>query len=141
LDFTLFIYKRLLKSSLNAGYSFQTVEGFVQEPVGGKAAVMRHDVDRLPENAFKTAKIENENNIKASYYFRIVKESYDETIIKKIADMGHEIGYHYENLSNVSKRGSVSGQWPVVSRKDKNLKKEEEKKLYQLAIEDFKRRL
>jgi len=28
-----------------------------------------------------------------------VKEGYDENIIRQIADMGHEIGYHYEKLS------------------------------------------
>jgi len=28
-----------------------------------------------------------------------VPESWDEAIIQKIAGLGHEIGYHYENLS------------------------------------------
>ena len=53
----------------------------------------------MPENALIIAKIEKEAGIKASYYFRIVKESYDENIIRQIAKMGHEIGYHYENLT------------------------------------------
>ena len=44
------------------------------------------------------AKIEKEVGIKASYYFRIVQESYDEKIIKQIAKMGHALGYHYENM-------------------------------------------
>jgi hypothetical protein len=56
------------------------------------------------ENALVIAKIEKEAGIKASYYFRIVKQSYDENIIEKIAEMGHEIGYHYENLSEISKK-------------------------------------
>lgn len=37
--------------------------------------------------------------IKGSYYFRAVPESWDEAIIKEIASLGHEIGYHYENLT------------------------------------------
>jgi hypothetical protein len=56
-------------------------------------------VDKLPGNALKTAQLENELSIPASYYFRAVPESWDATIIKKIAELGHEIGYHYENLS------------------------------------------
>ena len=37
--------------------------------------------------------------IKGVYYFRAVPESWDESIIKEIASLGHEIGYHYENLT------------------------------------------
>lgn len=60
---------------------------------------MRHDVDRKPESALKMAILENKLKIRASYYFRIVKESFNEFIIRKIAEMNHEIGYHYENLT------------------------------------------
>lgn len=45
-----------------------------------------------------TAKSENESGINGSYYFRIVPKSYNESIIKEIAESGHEIGYHYEDL-------------------------------------------
>ena len=98
-DFTLTVYKKLLTSLAKADYSFQTVKDFVQTPLAGRVIVLRHDVDRLPKNALTIAKIEKETDIKASYYFRIVKASYDESIIRQIADMGHEIGYHYEDLS------------------------------------------
>ena len=37
--------------------------------------------------------------IRGIYYFRIVPESYDETIIREISRLGHEIGYHYEDLT------------------------------------------
>ena len=37
--------------------------------------------------------------ISGSYYFRIVPESYDEGIIREISLLGHEIGYHYEDLA------------------------------------------
>lgn len=97
-DFTLTVYRRLLKSLSRAGYSFQTVEGFVQGQVNGKVAVMRHDVDRLPENALAAAELEHEFGIAASYYFRAVNRVFDENIIGKTAELGHEIGYHYENL-------------------------------------------
>ena len=101
-DFTLTTYKKLLQELLANGYSFQTLQDFIQQPEN-KTVILRHDVDRLPSNALVIAEIEKEAGIKASYYFRIVEESFDEDIIKKIAEMGHEIGYHYENLSEISK--------------------------------------
>jgi len=97
-DFTLTTYKKLLQELLSNGYSFQTFQDFIQQPED-KTLILRHDVDRKPENALVSAKIEKEASIKAGYYFRIVKESYDENIIRQIAEMGHEIGYHYEDLS------------------------------------------
>ena len=98
-DFTLIAYRKLLQELFTNGYSFQTLQDFIQEPEN-KTVILRHDVDRKPENALVIAEIEKEAGIKASYYFRIVKQSYDENIIRQIAEMGHEIGYHYENLSD-----------------------------------------
>jgi len=102
-DFTLTIYKKLLEKLLINGYSFQTLQDFIQQPIE-KATILRHDVDRFPSNALVLGKIEKESGIRASYYFRFVQESYNEIIIGQIADLGHEIGYHYENLSEMSKK-------------------------------------
>ena len=98
MDFTLPTYKKLLQELLTSGYSFQTLQDFIQKPED-KTVILRHDVDRLPENTLKMARMENGENVKASYYFRIVKESFDKDIIKKIAEIGNEVGYHYEDLS------------------------------------------
>ena len=98
------IYKKFLHSLLANDYSFQTLENFIQHPNKEKIVILRHDVDRKPENALVIAAIERDAGIRASYYFRIVKESYNEDIIKQIAEMGYEIGYHYENLSEISKK-------------------------------------
>jgi len=80
--------------------------------------ILRHDVDRRPGNALVTAKIEKKQGIRASYYFRVVNESFDEAIIKEIADMGHEIGYHYEDL--VLARGDFN---QAIKSFEGNLKK------------------
>ena len=110
MDFTLKIYKKFLHSLLANDYSFQKLENFIQHPNKEKIVILRHDVDRKPGNALVIASIQKEAGIKASYYFRIVKESYDEDVIRQIAEMGHEIGYHYENLSEISrkKEGRIS---------------------------------
>lgn len=64
-----------------------------------KYIILRHDVDLKAENSVETAKIEHSLGIKASYYFRVVPDSDKPDCIKAIADMGHEIGYHYEDMS------------------------------------------
>lgn len=98
-DFSLSIYGDYLETLLVSEYLFVTFKNHHENQIKGKEIILRHDVDKLPENALNTAIIENEFGIKASYYFRIVKESYNEKIIKQIAGLGHEIGYHYEDLS------------------------------------------
>ena len=50
-------------------------------------------------NSLRTAQLENELGIRGTYYFRIVPESFDDKVIKQIYDLGHEIGYHYEDVS------------------------------------------
>ena len=98
MDFTIKQYKKLLVALKSSGYSFQTFEEFLNEPMK-KVIVLRHDVDLLPKNSLRFAKIQKDFGIKGTYYFRAVPESWDEEIILKIAELGHEIGYHYENLT------------------------------------------
>jgi len=98
MDFTLQQYTRLLKSLKKTGYSFQPFGQFVENPLP-KVAILRHDVDRLPVNSLRMAQIESESGICGSYYFRIVKESNNPEIIRQIAGLGHEIGYHYEDMA------------------------------------------
>lgn len=99
MDFTLSAYKELLTSLLNQGYTFQTFEKFLVNPKP-KAIVLRHDVDLLPRNSLTTAQIENNMGICGSYYFRITDKSFNVSIIKQIAALGHEIGYHYETMDS-----------------------------------------
>lgn len=64
-----------------------------------KCVILRHDVDARPMNSLKCAHLENKMGITGTYYFRINPGSYDETVIRGIHGLGHEIGYHYEDLS------------------------------------------
>lgn len=97
-DFTLKSYQSLLHAFQQAGYEFQTFEEFLSQPKEGKTVVMRHDVDELAWNALKIAQLESGMGVKATYYFRIVKQSNVPEVIETIAQLGHEIGYHYEDL-------------------------------------------
>ena len=98
-DFTLTTYKSLILAFQQAGYQFQTFEDAMTIPAEGKLVVMRHDVDELAWNALRMAQLENRLGIRSTYYFRIVKQSNVPEVIKQIVALGHEVGYHYEDLS------------------------------------------
>jgi hypothetical protein len=96
-DFSIQVYHSLLKGLDDAGYQFQTLKDYVTEPAP-KAVILRHDVDDRKLHSLEFARIQKSKGILGTYYFRIVPESFDKKVIKEIADMGHEIGYHYEDM-------------------------------------------
>jgi len=99
LDFTLSAYRQLLNALQQAGYAFCTFEDWCEGKAVGRYVILRHDVDLRAKRSLVTAKIEAELGIRATYYFRVVPQSKQPAVIKAIADLGHEIGYHYEDLS------------------------------------------
>jgi hypothetical protein len=118
-DFTLKMYHRLLGYLKGAGYHFYTFENYLTAANRSeKLVILRHDVDLRPENALKMAQLEQKFGVRASYYFRIVKSSYDERLIGGIVDLGHEIGYHYEDLTLT--RGDFQ---EAIQRFDRNLQR------------------
>lgn len=102
MDFTLDIYTELLQAFRQEGYCFLTFADYCKKetllPVE-KCVILRHDVDAKPINSLKMARIETGMGIKSTYYFRIVPKSNQPEIIKQIVALGHEIGYHYEDLT------------------------------------------
>ena len=124
-DFTLDSYRALLETLSAHGYRFLTFEAYCErrmrgEDAGPRFVILRHDVDKLPANSLRTAEIEHALGIRATYYFRLTEST--ETLrarvdglgsegsigsaedgqaqyVKAIAGLGHEVGYHYEDLS------------------------------------------
>ena len=110
IDFTLYQYRSLLESLLQQGYQFLTFEQYCEQkssphrpiassPDSPKYILLRHDVDLKAANSLATAQIEHELGISATYYFRVVPQSNQPDIIRAIAALGHEIGYHYEDMA------------------------------------------
>jgi len=99
IDFTLTIYRKLLSAIKQSGYAFYTFEEWCRGEASGRYVILRHDVDSKAGNSLTIAGIEAEMGIRATYYFRIVPRSNQPEIIRAIAKLGHEIGYHYEDLS------------------------------------------
>ena len=108
-DFTLKTFTKLLLCLRDQNYTFQTFASFLKNPAQ-RAVILRHDVDSRKMNSLITARIENELGISGTYYFRIVPKSFDENVIKQISELGHEIGYHYEDLSLCAARQVKNGK-------------------------------
>jgi hypothetical protein len=100
LDFTLDKYQELC-TVIAENYTVYTVSEYLSEKPEGKIAVLRHDVDRKIKNSLNMAKREHEMGIRSSYYFRY-PSTFKPDLIRKIRDLGHEIGYHYEVLSKTN---------------------------------------
>lgn len=96
-DFTIVIYNILLSELRLNNYTFQTVhESFVCPNT--RSIILRHDVDDRKENSLQFARIQYELGIVGTYYFRIIPQSFEPKVVQQIASLGHEIGYHYEDM-------------------------------------------
>lgn len=127
MDFTLTKYKNLLLALKSKGFIFERFDEYIEKS-SIASILLRHDVDRKPQNSLATAIIENKLGIQGTYYFRMVPESFNVDTIKQVADLGHEVGYHYETMDSASIKLKV---------KSKKLKEEEIEKLIDVAYEDF----
>lgn len=99
MDFTRNKYIQLLSQLKESGYAFITYAEYCKGNQPERFVILRHDVDLRPVNSLDCAKEEKILDVRSTYYFRAVPESWDEEIIKSIGQMGHEIGYHYESLT------------------------------------------
>lgn len=101
-DFTLKKYTELLQCLSGHGYRFLTFENYCLQKetlADTPFVILRHDVDLKAANSLATAEIEHSLGLTASYYFRVVEQSDKPEIIKAIVGLGHEIGYHYEDMT------------------------------------------
>lgn len=110
-DFTLLAYKNLLLELKNKSYTFFTFADYCNHKSEEKYVVLRHDIDKSPKKALRFAELENALGIKSTYYFLAKRSVFNIYVIKKIAELGHEIGYHYRDL--VDARGNIENAFTL----------------------------
>lgn len=98
-DFTYEKYSELCNELIINGYTILTVKEYLANRPEKGYAILRHDVDTKPHRSLRLAQLEYSLGISSTYYFRHTREVFHPKIIKEVADLGHEIGYHYEVLS------------------------------------------
>ena len=141
MDFTLKILRSLLSALHDSGYLFVTVKDFSSEQskLSVKRVILRHDVDKKPANSLAVARLEEKLGIKGTYFFRITPDSLDESIVREITTMGHEVGYHYEDFSLVVERQKIKVKRLKAGLLQNN--EAEESRLAALAFESFRKNL
>lgn len=98
-DFTVQAYLRILQALQDSEYVFLTYADYQASSANiTRCVILRHDVDADPEKSLEFAKIEKSINIRSTFYFKTSGNCFNEQIIKEIAGLGHEIGYHYMDL-------------------------------------------
>jgi hypothetical protein len=115
LDFTLKTYRKLLEALIAQRYVFQPFAEFLEQSEP-RSIILRHDVEARYENALAFAQIQHTFGIRGTYYFRFLPNHFSTEIIQQIADLGHEIGYHYDDLSHC--KGDYSA---AIARFERNL--------------------
>lgn len=121
-DFTLKSYDSLLDALIESDYHFCIFEE-VHKCNMERFVILRHDVDRKPVRAVRMAEIEKRRNIRASYHIRVFpgRETELKEIVEPLISYGHEIAYHYEDLSVTYRERKSSGNLRAVPISDNEL--------------------
>ena len=100
IDFTYLTFLKLLQSLKQSGHCFISVSDYIKGTTASRFILLRHDVEKNFDHALWFAREENKMRIRATYYFRFSRRYFDKEIIEKIAGLGHEVGYHYDDLTH-----------------------------------------
>jgi hypothetical protein len=98
-DFSLSAYECLCNVLKECDYEGISVLQYADGKHSERCVILRHDVDSWPANAMKMAAVESSLGMNATYYFRQSPLSLNEKVLNGIVRLGHEIGYHYEDLA------------------------------------------
>lgn len=124
LDFTIGKFRELCEGISITGYEILTIREYIHKihrnDGPDRFIVLRHDIDVKPERGLKMAEIEKEYDIQSTYYIRMSDEVFNPRIIKKIAKMRHEVGYHYEVLDKA--RGNKDEAIKIFKRELERLR-------------------
>jgi hypothetical protein len=102
LDFTFAAYGRLCSALAGAGFaSLPMSEYFALDEVRRPShfVLLRHDVESSAAKAVAMGELERGLGLRATYFFRTKRRVLQPDAIRRLVAMGHEIGYHYETLS------------------------------------------
>ncbi|AUM96878.1 TPA: hypothetical protein LA742_000504 [Clostridium botulinum] len=101
-------YDYYIKLAKEKGYIVTSFIDYLQnyKKTDNKVLILRHDVDSNTINTKLMFEIEKSNNVKATYYFRWCTINYD--IIKKMNELGFEVGLHYETLASYCVENNIN---------------------------------
>jgi hypothetical protein len=99
--FSLDKYARCLRKALDLNYAILQVRQ-TTAPLPEKCLILRHDIEYSVDCALRMAELEHEHGLRSSYFVLAHSVFYNPFTpqntkkIRRIIDLGHEIGLHYE---------------------------------------------
>ena len=138
-NFTYKHFEETANLAKKLGFSFFAMHDFLAKKPRDKFIVMRHDIDLSLRHALKMAEFENKLGINSTYFIRIgkpVNPFFEENadIIRKIAELGHEIGIHYD--SDIINNHNFK---QFLLDKKKKLEKVSETKVFGISLHKIKK--
>jgi len=97
-DWTIEKYEGFCVAVKDSGRIVLPVVDYLTDPPEGRKLVIRHDVDISGKKTLPMAKLERKFGFRTSYYYRKVKKTFSPQVMRTVAQLGHEVGYHYEVL-------------------------------------------
>lgn len=100
MDFTYEGYSTLIQLLKDSGYVFSDYHKFDFQ----KTVILRHDIDSDISKAVVMAEIENQLNVKSTYFVLVSSDFYNvfskknTECLMKIRELGHEIGLHFDEV-------------------------------------------
>jgi len=119
-DLTLRIYEDLLEAMQQQNLVFQRVSDHLRAPFA-EGSMLRHDVDDRKLHALAFARIQHRRGIIGTYYFRMLPMSFSEDVVREVHELGHEVGYHYEEMDLCN--GDEERAWDLFRRNLERLRK------------------
>lgn len=102
MEFTYSGYKNLLSLLISNQYRIVKYTDLEKE---GREAILRHDIDYDIKKSLDLARIESEQNVSSTYFVLLTTDFYNifskhnVEMIKEIAEMGHDIGLHFDEMN------------------------------------------
>ena len=92
-------YRGILKLAQESDYRFNRLIDLhsTQPAAEDRVLILRHDIDTDPQAALLFAQAEEDMGVRGTYFFRL--NTINRQVMTILHQRGHEIGYHYEELT------------------------------------------
>lgn len=100
--FTYDAYREMLRGLKSNFYEFSGYDDWGRRE---KPVILRHDIDFEPTKALRIGQIEHDEGATATYFFLMRTDFYNMLspscmrVIEELANMGHEIGLHFDEVA------------------------------------------
>lgn len=108
MEFTYTAYRELLDFLRQGGYAFTDYHDYQSYP---RCVILRHDIDNSLPQALRLAEIKAEEGVKSTWFVLLRTDFYNpasaasQRILRRLGELGHEIGLHFDEMAYASESG------------------------------------